>query len=823
MNFWHRRQPLSLAFFSCFGLFSCSSGPSTDQTAQVSASLLAATDDARSTDANVVVALANPANAEAVCSGILLTPSVVLTARACVAADRAGLRPVVLVGATTKEARGYLAAKDAVVMGADGALAVVFLDPHDPVIINARISRPPLAAPAGVSLPVQGLGAFGAYRLVTAAIGRGAPPDGLCSSDGARQAFDLSGTKLSTFAPAGAQPFWVRNSSSQSGALSSQDVGSPIFLEAQDGSRQVIGIASAAGSASPACAAASPGATCDAWAKLTASISQKLLLSTVRRATALAPNGWLVSHQPVASGPDGVRDWWVGELGYQGFCRSDVDYDCDHWLDEDDGTQVFDNCAGVYNPDQADADGNGVGDACECTGGGDKSVCGNDNLVFGTGRRIRAIEANVIARAAASAPTAAGKALAQDVWSLVDDAKRLLAQAVTDAEQMIDSGGRSVAEIAALRAVVDRLVQKRTEIVAQAGLSPTGLDSGAASALCNASIASVSETPEARLRFASRGFSQQDGFGRESLRYAGDVNGDGKADLVAVSEPGTEVALSDGSRFLSQGFWSTAVNSGNVGNYYKTAIVDITGDGLADLVTNGEDGLYFARSTGSSFEPLTKILTFPPNSVFLREPYSVDHVFGDINGDKKADFVALTPTAVFIAKSDGKRFGRLESWLSQSFAGELGANLSGRSYPRSVADVNGDGLGDLVAFGTEKVWVSINSNGKFLPEAPFTEDFSDNRNFFARYSPRLTADVDGDKKADLIAIDRNGAFVATSLGTSFEEARAWAPAYTDRDNWNETWYQPRVAGDVDGDGHADVIGFGLDGVYVLRAVDGALR
>jgi len=48
---------------------------------------------------------------------------------------------------------------------------------------------------------------------------------------------------------------------------------------------------------------------------------------------------------------------WYGDVDYLGPCRIDVDADCDHIFDN------HDNCP-IYNPDQRDTLDNGIGDAC---------------------------------------------------------------------------------------------------------------------------------------------------------------------------------------------------------------------------------------------------------------------------------------------------------------------------------------------------------------------------------------------------------------------------------------------------------------------------
>jgi hypothetical protein len=64
---------------------------------------------------------------------------------------------------------------------------------------------------------------------------------------------------------------------------------------------------------------------------------------------------WFAQHQPF---PPGYTEWWLGDVYYTGqACRAN-DSDCDHWPD------AVDNCPYVFNPDQADSNDDGAGDAC---------------------------------------------------------------------------------------------------------------------------------------------------------------------------------------------------------------------------------------------------------------------------------------------------------------------------------------------------------------------------------------------------------------------------------------------------------------------------
>lgn len=853
----------------------CGAGSTEDPSLGVSsAALTSAPEDSRVVDANVIVSLANPESPEPRCSGILLTPTAVLTARGCVAPERAGRRPVVLVGSSAQDARGYLAAKDAVVLGGtgpssgvDGAgeLAIVFLDPYDFVDVNAQISRPKLAAPFGVVLPGDPNPRLGAYRLAVAGFSD-APVAGGCSSPGTRQFFDVAPSSLSTFTPPGAgaqQPFLVRSAAGP-GALSKNDLGSALVLESEDGVRQVVGIATGVAHSAPdgACTAAGAGA-CDVFTKITTNPARKFIVDTLRRATIVAADSWVGSHPPVNVGPDGVKDWWHGEVGYQGACRDGEDFDCDHWIDEGGDGESTDNCVGVYNPDQTDSDGNGIGDACECPAIGECP----QHAVLATGKRVRALAANITARAGAVGPTAAGKALAQELWQRVDDAVRLVAGLASEQAASGGLGAAGDAELTALQSLVTDLQTKRRAFVAAAGLGPDGLVAQSAVNVCAAPVAAPGERPEGRLRYAAGGFSGREGFGRNSLRYVGDVNGDGKTDLVAITSAGTEVALSDGRRFLHQGYWSKdvrlmsdnddpatfvpSIHGEDRTAYDRTALADVTGDGRADLLNIGDGGVFMAESTGAGFLPMRRVFTFPAGSIYVKSPdydrnwrLEVVYLFGDVTGDGRADLVTLN--AEDVQKSgapDGESevrgsvavlqydpvagsFGRITPWARTPFAlvhQDYEEDWDAYSFPRFLADVNGDGRKDLVGFGQKNVWVGLNTGTAFQAAVPWGEDFTNERGYFSRYGFRFAVDVNGDNVADLVGGDRRGVFFAKGTKTSFESPALWAHAYEDGNHWNEMPYQPRYSGDVDGDGKADIIGMGVDGVYVLRAVDGAVQ
>jgi hypothetical protein len=128
----------------------------------------------------------------------------------------------------------------------------------------------------------------------------------------------------------------------------------------------------------------------------------------------------------------------------------------------------------------------------------------------------------------------------------------------------------------------------------------------------------------------------------------------------------------------------------------------------------------------------------------------------------------------------------------------------------TVADVNGDGRADLIAFVRDTqsepfrddVFISLSTGSAFEPAGKWSE-------FFCQANEVCTAaDVNGDGRADLIAFVRgtqsepfrDDVFISLSTGGSFEAASKWSDFFC---QGNEDC----IAADVNGDGKADLIAF----------------
>ena len=76
---------------------------------------------------------------------------------------------------------------------------------------------------------------------------------------------------------------------------------------------------------------------------------------------------------------------------------------------------------------------------------------------------------------------------------------------------------------------------------------------------------------------------------------------------------------------------------------------------------------------------------------------------------------------------------------------------------------------------------------------------------------RTVGDVNGDGKDDLIGFGLDGVYVATSNGTGFNAISKWTSSFDLSHGWTVADFV-RTVGDVNGDGKDDLVGLGLEGV-----------
>lgn len=317
------------------------------------------------------------------------------------------------------------------------------------------------------------------------------------------------------------------------------------------------------------------------------------------------------------------------------------------------------------------------------------------------------------------------------------------------------------------------------------------------------------------------------------LAGAGDVNGDGYSDWIVGAAAFDNGQMNAGAAFIYFGGAGTPdasadaqLQSNQAFTYLGASVAgagDVNGDGYADVLVGAPYFDHGQADEGAVFIYFGNAGTFEPSADVQLEVNQADASFGfavagagDVNGDGYTDVIVGAPNYDLVLGGEGAAF--LYFGSAQRFDlvadAQLDGSQAGSALGYSVAgagDVNADGLGDVVVgapFGGLGGLIRIFHGGVGV----FDTDWDQGLTLLQSgaelgFSVAGAGDVNGDGRDDVIAgapyfdngeSDEGGAFVAygNSLSTSDLELNQ-ADA--------SLGYAVSGAGDVNGDGYADVI------------------
>lgn len=248
--------------------------------------------------------------------------------------------------------------------------------------------------------------------------------------------------------------------------------------------------------------------------------------------------------------------------------------------------------------------------------------------------------------------------------------------------------------------------------------------------------------------------------GYQDSVVVGDVNGDGKLDVVAATYEAIQVFLGNGDGTLAPAVSYPALEG-------PLVLADLTGKGKLDVVVAGSSlNVLLGNGDGTFGSPV---------------PYtSVANITGlavaDVNGDGKPDIVVVEGAAEvdnLLAVLLGNGDGTFQSPVSYDSGG------SGFDPTIAIADMNGDGKPDLLvanactpATGCDPAFPSPtsvgimlgNGDGTFQPAVNYLSQSGGSCGEPNSGGPLYVADLNGDGKLDVVVLSQGCGIFSVMLG-----------------------------------------------------------
>ncbi|MCB1194332.1 MAG: VCBS repeat-containing protein, partial [Leptospiraceae bacterium] len=296
-----------------------------------------------------------------------------------------------------------------------------------------------------------------------------------------------------------------------------------------------------------------------------------------------------------------------------------------------------------------------------------------------------------------------------------------------------------------------------------------------------------------------------------------DIDGDGAKELWIAEDNGKTLKIVKPSNYVFNQVSDTGLVIDNIGydpnNMKLTSnnfAIDVDADGRTDFVMVYDSPnenktrfkIYLSNGTGFSSNPIQIETGYADSENSLR-------FLSDIDSDRKPEWITINKNSL-----DKMVVHRIDIRTATSSSSEYDFAFGGSTNYKNVsfADVNGDGKIDLLAvlengdvsvcLFTGDGFTGANISNSLNPKPQFLKPNDTNGNnpntFAEEQNTKVFADINGDRKADLITFNGSAIYVSYSNGNGY-------PQY-DMSKEAKGLFQ---LADINADGKVDIVALGL--------------
>ena len=305
-------------------------------------------------------------------------------------------------------------------------------------------------------------------------------------------------------------------------------------------------------------------------------------------------------------------------------------------------------------------------------------------------------------------------------------------------------------------------------------------------------------------------------------RFVVDLNNDDFADIVGFGDAGVWTAIGNGDGTFQEPRL-VLENYGYAQDWrvdkHPRFLAHLTNSKCADIVGFGEGGVWVALGNGDGTfsEPLTNPVLFQFSVDQGWEVEKHPRLLGMLTSSGFDDIVGFGNEGVFVALSNGD--GTFQVPHAKPVLNDFGYNQGWRvdKHLRYLANTTGSGYMDIVGFGDPGVFTALTTgDGGFMKVAPepVLDNFGYDQSWRVDEHPRFLADLNGDGIDDIVGFGDAGVWTALGIGNGkFAQAKYVLANFGMQQGWRVDKHPRFVADLKGGTGRSAVIGCGDAGVW----------